>query len=467
MDESTLIDLVSHLSIRIGALSPGVSTDTIEDEAEIQDVLYEGWLYKRNAVGYSNWKKRWFMLAGPVLLWWRSPEARRVSPRHPLGLLNIIGGEIRRTKAFRWQILGVIQPKALESKAIPDMATDGKAALERESEEGTSVAKGQGDDLLDRELSATGPAEMEEWIGRLLLAMRGYAQPSSPQSASSEVGDCRPSAASQNGVQYSFGGDGEDEDLVPVVFSAAPRSVRAWLGSLGLSALWPTFKKKGYTDISHIRTFGLVDEDLDYLGITKKQHRHTLKKVVQAIYSPELEVKIESAVLIPGHAEEGKRSKEQPQLQIRARARHGLARSAARVPWAEVEAADADLRATLAGSPLLLRRFPKLPRFGRGTYERNTGQNKKKVVYLVKQDFLKSVKQYFDEVVPLLRGAEPYLSMLRGLFKLEYVDIYSQTDEEEDEYDDDEVDDAFVEQYLSGSLEAGQFSIRQQEKQTV
>jgi len=80
---------------------------------------------------------------------------------------------------------------------------------------------------------------------------------------------------------------------------------------------------------------------------------------------------------------------------------------------------------------------------------------------------LKSVKQYFDEVVPLLRGAEPYLSMLRGLFKLEYVDIYSQTDEEEDEYDDDEVDDAFVEQYLSGSLEAGQFSIRQQEKQTV
>jgi len=268
------------------------------------NVTWEGWLYKRNLSGYSNWKKRWFVLADSFLLWWHDEELRLAKEFRPTGALQLKGGRIHRTKAYRWQILDA-QSLATKSASIRHSETE----------------------LLDRELSATNFSDMETWIDLLLKAMRneGTSSPASP--------------CNGGNTPVHFNSEADD-----IVFSASPKNVQEWLMSLGQGELWPLFLAKGYTDLSHLRLYGLTDEDLDFIGVNKSLQRQIIKSVSEGLYSSKLKVDIDGHFL---------QLADEDAVVCRVRSRWRTLRSECNITLEQCKVLDKELQSMLVGSPLL------------------------------------------------------------------------------------------------------------------
>jgi len=100
-----------------------------------------GWLYKKNRSGFRNWKKRWFVLKGPELSWFGSPDevfsgATWGTPHGTIQLKNNV--LIKGKSGCRFQILD-----------CDDMDVNND------------------DRLHNREVAALNAEDLEEWLAAL------------------------------------------------------------------------------------------------------------------------------------------------------------------------------------------------------------------------------------------------------------------------------------------------------------
>ncbi|CAN0328799.1 unnamed protein product, partial [Laminaria digitata] len=65
-------------------------------------ITRQGYLYKKGKSGLRNWQKRWFVLEGSKLIWYRDSRAY---PREPRGFLELKGCFLVKGSLQRWKIL--------------------------------------------------------------------------------------------------------------------------------------------------------------------------------------------------------------------------------------------------------------------------------------------------------------------------------------------------------------------------
>ncbi|CAM9099951.1 unnamed protein product [Phaeothamnion confervicola] len=194
-----------------------------------------GYLFKKGKSGLRNWQRRWFVLEGARLIWYKDSKHY---PREPRGFLELRGCFIVRGLYLRWKLLSA------------------DAAADQED--------------YNRELSARDAADMEAWLRALQDAIDG-----------ADTGE-GPAGALERAL--SFG-----------VSSAAFRTdlpMDEWLVSLGLSHLMDAFQERGYVDFMMTQEMGLTDEDLQRLGVSNLAQRKVLKLAARGLVEPMLSVRI-------------------------------------------------------------------------------------------------------------------------------------------------------------------------------
>ncbi|CAM9859833.1 unnamed protein product [Ectocarpus sp. 6 AP-2014] len=208
-------------------------------------ITRQGYLYKKGKSGLKNWQKRWFVLEGSKLIWYRDSKAY---PRDPRGFLELKGCFLVKGSSQRWKIL-------------------------------SADATAEQDDY-NREIGAKTAKEMESWFKSLQEAIDGADTGEGP------AGVTLPSL------------DSEEQELDRLLYhgtKAAYRtdiSVEAWLDSRGLGSLAEAFTSAGYQDFLVIQEMGLTDVDLAYIGVKNAAHRKALKMAAGGFVELMLQVEI-------------------------------------------------------------------------------------------------------------------------------------------------------------------------------
>ncbi|CAN0358393.1 unnamed protein product, partial [Ectocarpus fasciculatus] len=208
-------------------------------------ITRQGYLYKKGKSGLKNWQKRWFVLEGSKLIWYRDSKAY---PRDPRGFLELKGCFLVKGSSQRWKIL-------------------------------SADATAEQDDY-NREIGAKTAKEMESWFKSLQEAIDGADTGEGP------AGVTLPTL------------DSDEQELDHLLYhgtKAAYRtdmSVEAWLDSRGLGSLAEAFLAAGYQDFLVIQEMGLTDVDLAYIGVKNAAHRKALKMAAGGFVELMLQVEI-------------------------------------------------------------------------------------------------------------------------------------------------------------------------------
>ncbi len=213
-------------------------------------ITCRGFLFKKGKTGLRNWQKRWFVLEGSRLVWYKSIDGY---PWEPRGFLELRGCFLVRGLYFKWKILSI----------------DNKADQEE----------------YNRELAAISAVDMEMWLKALQAAIddadavRDDSHNKLNKGSSSGV---LPDASNYRAV-HSDGKNSKHRRILSTPLSRDASTFRYnltvgdWLNGLDLSELLPSFQRAGYTDMLLLMDLGLRDDDLDAIGINAPHIRKALK----------------------------------------------------------------------------------------------------------------------------------------------------------------------------------------------
>ncbi len=206
-------------------------------------ITCRGFLFKKGKSGLRNWQKRWFVLEGSRLVWYKSIDGY---PWEPRGFLELKGCFLARGLYFKLKILSV----------------DSKADQEE----------------YNRELAATCADDMEMWLRALQVAIDdadAVRDDSYDHPNKGSGGDGLPDAA----VVRLNKPNSKHERILSHEASTFHYNltVGGWLNELGVPELLPSFQKEGYTDVLLLMDLGLRDDDLDAIGIHDPHIRKALK----------------------------------------------------------------------------------------------------------------------------------------------------------------------------------------------
>ncbi|KAG5192650.1 LISK family protein kinase [Tribonema minus] len=215
-----------------------------------------GYLHKKGKTGLKNWQRRWFVLEGTKLIWYKDSKNY---PKEPRGYLELRGCFIVRGLFFRWKILNA----------------DGAADQED----------------YNRELAAKDAGEMEQWLTALQNAMdaadTGEGLPPKLENALASVTGT--GISRRESVEGGVGGRGERVVSISLN-SIIPKGF--WLATVGLTHLAPAFEQAGYTDMLLIQEMGINSEDLNFIGVKSKTERRLLKMAARGVIERLLVVRV-------------------------------------------------------------------------------------------------------------------------------------------------------------------------------
>ncbi|CAM9666824.1 unnamed protein product, partial [Ascophyllum nodosum] len=209
-------------------------------------ITRQGYLYKKGKSGLKNWQKRWFVLEGSKLIWYKDSKSY---PREPRGFLELKGCFLVKGSAQRWKIL-------------------------------SADATAEQDDY-NREIGAKTLQDMNGWMKSLQEAIDGADTGEGPAGIMLPV--LRDQEKELDRHLYHATKDGYRTDM----------SVQDWLESLGLGFLTEAFLSAGYSDFVIIQQeMGLTDEDLAFVGVKDAAQRKALKIGARGLVEPMLHVEI-------------------------------------------------------------------------------------------------------------------------------------------------------------------------------
>eukprot|EP00903_Cladosiphon_okamuranus_P018790 g17286.t1 len=208
-------------------------------------ITRQGYLYKKGKSGLKNWQKRWFVLEGSRLIWYRDSKSY---PRDPRGFLELKGCFLVKGSSQRWKILSA------------------DAAAEQ--------------DDYNREIGAKTAKDMENWLKSLQEAIDGADTGEGPAGVTLPVLNSDEQELDRH--LYHGTKTGYRTDM----------TVEAWLDSLGLGSLAEAFFAAGYQDFLVIQEMGLTDVDLAYIGVKNAAQRKALKMAAGGFVELMLHVEI-------------------------------------------------------------------------------------------------------------------------------------------------------------------------------
>ncbi len=209
-------------------------------------ITCRGFLFKKGKSGLRNWQKRWFVLEGSRLLWYKSIDGY---PWEPRGFLELRGCFLVRGLYFRWKILSV----------------DNEADQEE----------------YNRELAAISAVDMEMWLKALQVAIDDADTVRDDSHDKLNKGSGLPDAVNYRVVNSDQKNSKHQRILTNFSHDTSTfrynLTVGDWLNGLGVPELLPSFQKEGYTDMLLLMDLGVRDDDLDAIGINAPHIRKALK----------------------------------------------------------------------------------------------------------------------------------------------------------------------------------------------
>jgi len=205
----------------------------------------EGYLHKRNSVGFRTWRRRYVVLHGSELSWYDQATGAEMK-----GHINLAGCQqvVKDKRSFRWSV-----------QDIQDASHKQK------------------------DFAAYSVGSMEKWMDAINQGIEfANAEPEVTAIASPIPAEDAAAVASH---------------LNPIPEDSM--DVQTFLSSLRLDHLLPQFEEKGYTDVQKMMEMGLQDDDLDHLGIDQPLARRCLKTACQSRYRDAL------SISMVGHAQLG------------------------------------------------------------------------------------------------------------------------------------------------------------------
>ena len=216
-------------------------------------VAHSGWLYKRNTVGFKNWKKRWFVLRGAHLYWYLQPGAGE-----PRGHISLEGCRLQRVRdAWRFRI----------APLLPSEDTNKFSCA----------------NLYSREVGAADGDDFMLWCAKVEAAMASGAPAQRPRRSKREsAGEAVIRMALSDRRQCIFADSGD------------------WLSAIGLRRYMAAFAGAAgdgggaLADISALRRTGLSHEALERLGVVNALHRRYLRRALSAAgtFTSRLQVRV-------------------------------------------------------------------------------------------------------------------------------------------------------------------------------
>ncbi|CAM9837909.1 unnamed protein product [Chrysoparadoxa australica] len=320
-----------------------------------------GYLHKKGKSGLKNWQKRWFVLEGSRLIWFKDS---RHYPRDPRGFLELKGCFIVRGLYFRWKVL----------------SADGKSDQED----------------YNREFSAKDAGDMDQWLKAMQEAIE-----------SADVGDNDPGEL----ISYHI----FTPNLLGILLNClsfvavqfhVDRTVEQWLEDLGLASLRATFYDNGYYDYLLIQELGLVEEDLAYLGITNSAQKKVIKLAAQGLMETVL-----SADIV-GFFNFGS------ELVYRLEAKWGFFRASTFFRFSDFEELHRKMRAAMKDKPKLHKLIPPLP----ARPASKPGNISVKLGAIDHATQMARLQQalniYIQKMVMLVGSKEPFFTMIMSHFDL-------------------------------------------------
>eukprot|EP00299_Pterocystis_sp_00344_P012870 c6240_g1_i1.p1 GENE.c6240_g1_i1~~c6240_g1_i1.p1 ORF type:complete len:618 (+),score=101.48 c6240_g1_i1:203-1855(+) len=299
----------THATLDVEAqLKPLESIDDVDDEtvenppAHPRLPVKQGWMFKRKMHGLRLWRKRWFVLRPEeaTLTWYNNAdEATKGSSR---GSLSLFDSVIIRGSGFRFKILTKDEIKEMRRS-----------------------------DLDNRELAAASEDILNEWLTAIRAVIDAHANDSTntfdkgpfylPISPSKDSNYSFNSNGSEQDDQLCSPRSAEDDRRLSAVGSFAQSrrrkkwsfqenktspfpqkkhgkkhgvvpTVTEWLAQLHMSQYQTAFETAGYSDVMHIQSLGLNEDDFTRLGITNPLHKRVFLDLGSASWCPQVQVKV-------------------------------------------------------------------------------------------------------------------------------------------------------------------------------